>query len=243
MSLNIELPLPSNIITALCTILGWIIVLVLIFRQYLKQEEKPSYWRVILVVLLGMFSLTTNLNLFHMSMKISILPLGVWILSGLVSKKSWRTYRPFAWIGFWATFIFLGTTLMSSTVHNWVYPKEDASTYIADLDHASMVAIHPSAPPASFNKERLQNHLGDFRTANIMALEWHNESVLESESNYQKERFPYALLGTHARWGSGLNCVIYVQEDGRGLLITTANQNYYYQSKEPFIDMGVRNDE
>ncbi|WP_438347369.1 hypothetical protein ACP8HI_16915 [Paenibacillus sp. FA6] len=243
MSFHLDLPLSYNVVKSLCTILGWIIVIVLVSRQFLKQQEKPAYWRVMLVVLLGIFSFTINFNLFHISLKLSILPLGVWVLYGMLRKKSWKTYRPFAWIGFGANFIFLGTALMSGVIDNWVYPKEDPSTYIADIEHASIVAIHPSATPAFLNKERFQNELSDLKSATITGLEWHRESVLESGSYYRKERFPYVLLGALPRWGSGLDSVVYIQDDGRGLLITTPNQNYYYLSKEPLIEMEGRNDE
>lgn len=243
MSFHLDLPLSYNIVETIGTILGWIILLVLVSRQFLKQQEKLAYWRVMLVVLLGIFSFTINFYLFHISLKLSILPLGVWVLYGMLRKKSWKTYRPFAWIGFWANFIFLGTAIMTGFIDNWVYPKEDPSTYIADLEHASIVAIHPSALSASLNKEQLQNHLNDLQSATITGLEWHRESVLESGSYYQKERFPYVLLGALPRWGSGLDSVVYIQDDGRGLLITTPNQNYYYLSKESFIDMGVHNNE
>ncbi|OAB46122.1 hypothetical protein [Paenibacillus glacialis] len=241
--MSFQLEVPHNIVFISCAILGWLIVLILVSRQYLKQQEKPTYWKVILVVLVGMGSVTTNLNLLQFSMKVSILPLGVWLLVGMLSKKSWQTYRPYAWIGFWANFIFLGTTLMTGYIDNSVYPKEDASTYIADLKHASIVAIHPSAHPATLNNERLQTHLSDLQSADVLGMEWNRNSALESEYYYQKERFPYALLGTLPRWGSNLNSSIYIQDDGRGLLITTSNQSYYYRSKEPLIDMGVRNDD
>jgi len=243
--MSFQLELPHNIVFIMCSIFGWLIVLILVSQQYLKQKEKPAYWKVILIVLVGMFSFTINLNLVHVSVKLSILPLGVWILVGLLSKKSWQTYRPFAWIGFWANFIFLGTALMSGFMDNWVYPKEDASTYISDLENAYIVAIHPSGLQAVLNKERLEDQLRDIQSADIMdmGLEWYQESFMESEPYYQKEHFPYALLGTPPRWGSSVNSSIFIQDDGKGLLITTANHSYYYRSKEPLIDTGVRNDE
>ncbi|OAB39228.1 hypothetical protein PMSD_04680 [Paenibacillus macquariensis subsp. defensor] len=233
--------LPNNVVFIVGGVLGCLIVLILVSRHYLKQQEKLAYWRIILVVLVGMFSFTINLNLFPA--KISILPLGVWILVGILSKKSWQTYRTFAWIGFWANFIFLGTALMSGFMDNWVYPKEKASTYIADIENAYIVAIHPSALQVALNKERLQHQLRNVQSADVMGMEWSRESIMESESYYQKEHFPYALLGTLPRWGSGLDSTIYIQDDGRGLLITTSTQSYYYRSKEPLIDMGVHNEE
>ncbi|OAB48339.1 hypothetical protein [Paenibacillus antarcticus] len=243
--MSFQLELPHNVVFIAGGILGWLIVLILVSRHYLKRQEKPSFWKVILVVLVGMFSFTINLNLMHVSTKLSILPLGVWILVGLLSKASWQTYRAFAWIGFWANFIFLFTTLMSGFMDNWVYPKEDASTYISDLENAYIVAIHPSGLQAVLNKERFQDQLRDVEAVDIMdmGLEWYQESSMESEPYYQKEHFPYALLGALPRWGSGRDSTMYIQDDGKGLLITTANQSYYYRSKEPLIDMGVRHDE
>lgn len=241
--MSFHLEMPNNIIFISCGIFGWLIVLILASRQYLKQKEKPAYWRVIIVVWVGLFSFSINLDIFHIPMKLSILPLGVWIVYGFLTKKSWQKYRPFAWIGFWANFIFIGTALMSGFIDNWVYPKEDPSTYISDIEHAIIVAIHPTAQPACFNKDRFQSQLSDVQFADVLGMEWYQDSVLESGSHYHKEYFPYGLLGTTPRWGSGLEPLIYLKEDGRGILITTSNRSYYYLSKEPLIDWGGCNNE
>ena len=69
-------------------IFAWIIILILIRRIYVKQEFRPKVWKMVVVVFVGLFSFSINLPFMDQQIKIAILPLGVWILYGIYSKKN-----------------------------------------------------------------------------------------------------------------------------------------------------------
>ena len=235
-SMSINLELPNNIIVILTSALGWVVVILLVLRHYLKQSEKPPIWKVLLITLIGLFSFTTNLNVFGTPVKIPILPLGVWIIYGFLRNTSWGTYRVYAWIGFWANLVFLATALLVIPVHHWVYPKAEVSTYIANVDHAELLRIHPSAVEGNLNDELLEHQLEHLQLTTSDPVQWAHNSIKDFEEYDQKERFPYQLLGTLPKWGSGLSLAIYMEDDGHGILITTEGQQYYYRSEEPLIE-------
>jgi hypothetical protein len=44
------------------------------------------------------------------------------------------------------------------------------------------------------------------------------------------------LIGTTPKKGSGIKAIIYVERDGKGLLISCPSKQYYFRAKEPFLD-------
>ncbi|NIK79119.1 membrane protein CcdC involved in cytochrome C biogenesis [Paenibacillus castaneae] len=237
--------LPNNIITIIFSVLSWGFISFLVIRQFLKQEVKPVLWRAILVALIGLGAFSLNITLFHTSVKLPILPLGVWFVYFLLKKTTFQLYRRFAWIGFWANFVFLIATLLSALTHSWVYPKGQVSTYVANVNDAAIIRIVPSTSEAYFHKEQFMKQLKELKPTPIESDNWYRAIVLESESpsNYRKEKFPYQLVGAMPKWGSGIATEIYIEEDSKGILITTANQQYYYRSTEPLIERGADSDE
>jgi hypothetical protein len=239
-----NLELPNNIIAILFSVLSWSLVIALVIYRFFKQQQKkPTLWKALLISLIGVFSFTINLDLFDTMVKIPVLPLGVWMVYGYLRKKSWGTYRIYAWIGFMANFIFLVTTVISTPVHNGIYPKAEVSTYIANVDDAAIVQIHPSASEAAFHKEQFEMQLDKLQLSVVQSDQWYLNAKLESSSSYHKERFPYQLTGTEPRWGSGIQTVIYIEDSGRGILITTSKHQVYYTSSEPLLEMGGHSDE
>ncbi|CAM5222527.1 hypothetical protein UACE39S_02711 [Ureibacillus acetophenoni] len=67
--------------------------------------------KIAVAIVVGLF--TFSINFGNEMMKISILPLGVWILYFAFRNKgeSWEKYRAYAWLGFWANFIFLARNI------------------------------------------------------------------------------------------------------------------------------------
>lgn len=234
--MQFQFELPNNIIFIALSLLGWGLIITLHWRQYLKQQEKPAVWKIVVIALVGMFSISITTTLFQTPAKISILPLGVFFIYVLLRKPSWQIYRKYAWIGFWSNFILLTVTLLSASIHHFVYPKEKLSTYIANINDAAIIQIHPTASEAVFNKEQFKKQLQNLEPIAVESDLWYQASVFESEPYYHKERFPYQLIGVEPRWGSGLRTVIYVEDNGKGFLITTPDQQYYYRSKESFLE-------
>lgn len=236
---------PNNVLTIIYSVLSWGFISFLVIRQFLKQEEKPVLWRAFLVALIGLGAFSFNITLFHTPVRLPILPLGVWIVYFLLKKTTFHMYRRFAWIGFWANFVFLIATLLSALTHGWVYPKGQVSTYVANVNDAAIIRIVPSTSEAYFHKEQFMKQLKELQPTPIESDNWYRAIVLESESpsNYRKEKFPYQLVGAKPRWGSGIATEIYIEDDSKGILITTANQQYYYRSTESLIERGADSDE
>jgi hypothetical protein len=72
----------------------------------------------------------------------------------------------------------------------------------------------------------------------IPSEEWYYEAAVDVETKDREERFPYQIIGTKAKWGSGINTIIYVEDDGKGLLIWTPKKQYYYRTDTSLIEGG-----
>lgn len=230
----------GNIIEIVTSIMGWIIIGILAFRIYKAQLEKPKAWKIIVVILVGLFSFSINWNVFNTLVQIAILPLGVWILYVFLKRKDgrWKKYRRFAWLGFWANFILLSMALIAIPINHLVYPKDQPLTYVANVENVSIVVIHPSANEHMLVKENLQKQIHNLKPKTFFSDEWYTETYMEAESSQRKERFPYLLINTLPKWGSGLAATIYIEKDGKGLLIATLNKQYYFHSDELLIEEG-----
>jgi hypothetical protein len=191
-----------------------------------------------IVIFVGFFSFSINWNMFDTAFKLSILPLGVWILYFLFKRKGerWQIYRHFVWIGFWANYIFLASILIAIPVHHMAYPKDEPTTYISSIEDASIITIHPSAKDQSLNKKSLLKQLHTMRQETIYSDQWYEDTYMNTESNNRNERFPYQLIGTSSKWGSDLHTIIYVEDDGKGILLSTPQKQLYFRSEDSFIE-------
>ncbi|MBP1943754.1 hypothetical protein [Cytobacillus luteolus] len=229
-----------DIIGFLIGLLAWGTIGYIAYRIYTKQSEKPRLWKIVVVIIVGLFSFSINWTMFDTVLEISILPLGVWILYvGLKGKEGrWQTYRRFAWLGFWANFIFLATALFSMPIYNAIYPDTKASTYISSVKNASIVTIHPSAIEMVLNKETVVNQLDEFERSRILNEVWYEETYINADSNKRNERFPYLLIDAKPKWGSGTHSTIYIEEDGKGILISTKDKQYYFRANSSVLKGG-----
>lgn len=229
-----------NIIEILTAILGWLVIVFFAYRIYQKQIVKPKVWKIPLIILVGLFSFSINLSMFDMIFKLPILPLGVWILYFVFKGKDerWQTCRSFAWLGFGANFIFFASTLITIPVHHVIYPKDELSVYISNVENASIINIHPSAKDRSLNIASLLKQLDTMRPEAIYSNQWYRETYIDIESNKRNERFPYQVIGTSSKWGSGLQTLIYIEDDGKGILLSTPKKQLYFRSKDSLIEGG-----
>jgi hypothetical protein len=221
-------------------LLTWGIVILLAIRIYKKQLIKPKVWKIVVALFAGLFSFSIDFNQNGSIIKVPILPLGVWILYMLLNKKEgrWQKYRTYAWLGFSTNFIILATSLLTIPFDNVIYPKNELSTYISNVENASIINIHPSAKKVSLDKSSLQEQL-KLMKEKVYSAEWYEatEPVPDSTGPI-KERYPYLLVGTTTKWGSDLNSIIYIEEDGKGLIITTSKKQLYFRSKTSFLKGG-----
>jgi len=246
-SITFNFDFTVNIVSIFFSILVLGSIVFIVYKMYKKQTEKSSLWKIILVTYIGLFSFSFNWSVDNTLLKVSILPLGVWILYFALRGKAgrWQRYRPYAWLGFGANFLILISLLLSIGVHNLIYPKNKLNTYIATLDHATVIHTHPAAKDVLLNQEillnndKLQEQLKKMRGAPIQSDDWYQDIALNSDSNTKNERFPYLLTGATAKWGSGLQAAIFIENDGKGLLLATANKQYYYRSEQSFLE-GVK---
>jgi len=239
-SMALQLEFPQNVILIIATVLGWGAVFYLILRQYRGMKEKPVIWKMLFASLVGIFSASGNFIILETPVKIAFLPLGVWLLYFFLRNGSWNIYRKFAWTGFLSNYIFLGTTLLAVMLHQAVYDQSNPATYLANTEKAQIISIHPSATDVNWDHvlfESRKNTLEMKQSYN--ALNWYYDSIVKDEVNYGNERFPYALIGTKSSWGSGYDPSVYLEFDGKGILIQTPERHYYFRSEEPLLDVEV----
>ena len=235
-----EINVNYNIIELVSVILGWSVIVFFAYRIYQKQIVKPKVWKIPLITLVGLLSFSIDLSMLDMIFKLPILPLGVWILYFVLKGKyeRWQTCRSFAWLGFGANFIFFALTLITILVHHVIYPKDELSVYISNVENASIINIHPSAKDRSLNIASLLKQLDTMRPEAIYSNQWYRETYIDIESNKRNERFPYQVIGTSSKWGSGLQTLIYIEDDGKGILLSTPKKQLYFRSKDSLIEGG-----
>ncbi|MBS4201688.1 hypothetical protein KHA93_18965 [Bacillus sp. FJAT-49732] len=238
--MGINFDITFNVIAVLSGTVAWGVIALIAYRIYKKQIVKPKVWKILIVLFVGLFSFSFNWNLFNTLVKFPILPLGVWILYLFLrgKKEVWQTYRAYAWLGFWANFIFLVSTLIEIPVDHVIYPKDKLSTYIANVENVYIVPTHLSAKKGSLNKDRLLQHVHSMQQETIYSEKWYLDTYMNRESNHVNERFPYQLIGTLPKWGSNLPTIIYIEEDGKGILLSSPNKQLYFRSDDSLIEGG-----
>lgn len=196
-----------NAVSVFINLITWLALLILVFRIRKGEELKPiPISKTILVFFIGLFSFSINLPFMGENVQLAILPLGVWILYWVLSKrnegKSWKKYRKYAWIGFLANFIFLLASVLSNIIDDQVYPKKTISTYIGDWSDASLIQTHPTGKAVKLDSDALSIKNFNFRLESIYSEQWYNETFMDISK--QEELFPYILTGTKPKWGSGI---------------------------------------
>ncbi|RJX39066.1 hypothetical protein D3P09_16330 [Paenibacillus pinisoli] len=238
--MSLELDLPQNIIAVTASIVGWTIVLCWIILRYRKLQEKPAIWKMILAALVGILSISIHVSVFSTAVKLSVVPIGVLLVFLFMRNGTWSTYRRFAWIGFFSSYILVATTLLGSWLHQTVYDKTDPATYLADIQQVQVIGIHPSAGHIGWDQAMFEKRLPDLLLEqSYNTLDWYYESRPAGETMHASEKFPYALLGAKPSWGSGYESAVFLESDGKGLLIQTAERHYYFRSEEPLVKLEV----
>ncbi|SES63520.1 hypothetical protein SAMN05216389_101176 [Oceanobacillus limi] len=228
-----------RVVPVIATIVAWLAIILVIYWRYKKVKEETKRWKVLLIVLIGMFSLSFNWDFHGTVLRLPVVPLGVFILMIIfkVKRAPWQFYRSFAWLGFFSLFCFIITTLLTIPINQALYPEDELSTYVADVEHASIIQTHPSAEERSLNRDALKSL--EMERDTIYSEIWYQQADSDMESREVDERFPYLLTGVQPKWGSGAEALIYVEEDGKGLLLTTLENQYYFRSEDALIEEGA----
>ncbi|MDN3019860.1 hypothetical protein PH210_27275 [Paenibacillus sp. BSR1-1] len=239
MTINYNFAFSFQLIPIITLILAWCVIAIFAYRMMKKQQVKPKAWKALVCVLVGLFSFSINFpSLWDTPIKISILPLGVWILYSFLKRKEgrWVTYRRFAWLGFWANFIFLAAALIAVLLQNVTYPKDELSTYMSNVENAKIRSIHPSGKTRTLDTDMLLKQIHNMSREKVQGNQWYYEKEFRDEkSTKRNERFPYQLFGTTSKWGSGLHPIIYLEADGKGILVSAPQKQLYFRSNEPLL--------
>lgn len=229
-----------SIVTAL---LAHIAIGYIAYRVYRKQEIRPKVWKLIIVIMVALFSFSFDWIQNDTKLRFAILPLGVWLLYFICKGKEgrWQKYRKYAWLGFWSNYILLAASLLALPIHSVFYPKDNLATYISNVRHAEIIAIHPSANyEVTLDVDRFRQQLPSMELSPTLSDQWYLEIVQYAhEEREVQEKFPYMLAGVKSKWGSGISSVIYVEHDGKGLLITHREQQLYYRVENSLLKEAI----
>lgn len=86
------------------------------------------------------------------------------------------------------------------------------------------------------DKENALTTIRDFSEERIHSDDWYYGADLGADTTNTQEKFPYQLIGAIPKWGSGLISVVYIEEDGKGLLISTPTEQHYFRFKHSLIE-------
>lgn len=228
----------GNITTMITSALSWIVIILFIINIYRKQVEKAKLWKMIIVFWIGLFTLSFTLSFpfFNVPSEVAILPLGVWILYAILKRRnSWSKYRKYAWIGFFSNYIFLIGTLLAIPIHHGFYPKNDIQTYMHNLSEARVFVTHPSGNSQISLKQDAYQSLHLAKETPNLSFEWYYE-IVHTDNEKKYEKFPYMLLDTQAKWGSGYQPIIYIERDGLGILISMEQKQLYFRLSESILN-------
>jgi hypothetical protein len=228
-----------NLISFLATIFVLIVIVSFAYRLYKNQEKKPKKWAVLLTILIGLFSFSIKFEVLGTVIDIPILLLGVWLLYFIYMGKEgrWQRYRTYAWLGFGANFLFVIAQIAAIPIHQIVYPADDANTYISDIEDGAIVTIHAASSQTTQLKNGLENQLDSMIQEEKSIYEWYGDGSIQPSE--RTEQFPYQLINTKAKWGSGYKPIIFIEEDGKGMLISTSNEQVYFRSEDSLVE-GVK---
>ena len=215
--------------------------IILTFAVYYKKRAKRpvAWWKMLFVLLVGLFSFSINFNFFGEMHKFAILPLGAVVFYFITRKKGdvWPTYKPFIWIGFLANYAFFVIGIALVPILNALYPPNNIDTYIKNVQEAAIITTHMSASEHVRLTENAQQLLLNSTNEQFNADEWYYD-LRESVRYYNDEQFPYMLSNVTKPLGMNEKVLHFVEKDGQGLLIITDNVQYYFRTVEPFIQVG-----
>lgn len=221
-----------NIVAFASTILCWGIIIYITLKIAKKQQVSLWNWKLIVAILVGLFSFSLTIPFQDTVVKIAILPLGVWILFAFLRKRreSWEKYRRFAWLGFFSNYLFLAVSFLGEPIHESIYPSDKLSTYIGARSVIEIESLHPSGKQQQHIIDNFEQALTELKSTEFFVDEWYNETYFNYERPKIEERFPYLVLGHEPKWGSGTVASIYIERDGKGLLLSTPKTQYYFRS-------------
>lgn len=236
-----------NTIEMVCTATAWAILCFWIIHMYKKHdpEKRPKKRKIVVIFLVGLFSVSIDLPVFGEMISIAILPIGLAVAYTVLNRsRRWEVYSRYAWSGFAANYLFMVTTLVAAFLSSQLYPEGEIETYLDDVSGAELITIHPSAKESEFNAEQFEEDVSGFELEDADVIGWYEE-VMEQEQDLEtnernqiKEKFPYLITGIESKEGDSVP--VYLEADGKGMLLNTKENQYYYRSESAsFLKEGV----
>lgn len=221
-----------DIVGVLTNVLAWSIVIAGAIYLYRKNQEEMAIWKIAFVILLGLFTLDFHYGTRDQTWEIPLLPLGVWILYFFNRHhlERWQRIRHFAWWGFWSSFLFTAVHVLYLWIHPLFFPPEEFQTHVAEIENAEIITLHPSAEYISFDPSTFSSAIETAENRELNVWKLHEDHYFR-ENN--PEIFPYLLDNTKAKWGSGFFPAVYLHKDGHGILVDTAEKEYYFETEKP----------
>lgn len=142
------------------------------------------------------------------------------------------------WI--FSNYLFLVGTLLIIPLYSFLYDKNDILTYIAHSDNIEILSIHPSANDNIAVRASILEQVKAAKEQPVN-IDWYYESV--GDDRVEVERFPYILANIAPKWGSQAKATIYVEKDGKGLLIASPTKHLYYRLDESILQEVTTNEE
>ena len=230
-----------NFVEAVVYSFCWLLIFVIGFKLYKKQEIKPIIWKAVIVYFVGKFAITFNYPLEQKAIHFALIPLGVIAIYLFFSKRpNFNTYLKFAWFGFFSNYLFLVGTLLIMPFNSFLYDKNDIHTYIAHSENIEILSIHPSANDNIAVRASILEQVKAAKEQPVN-IDWYYESV--GDDRVEVERFPYILANIAPKWGSQAKATIYVEKDGKGLLIASPTKHLYYRLDESILQEVTANGE
>ena len=219
----------------------WLLIFVIGFKLYKKQEIKPIIWKAVIVYFVGKFAFSLNYPIEQQAIHFALIPLGVIAIYLFFSKRpNFNTYLTFAWFGFFSNYLFLVGTLLIMPFNSFLYDKNDIHTYIAHSENIEILSIHPSANDNIAVRASILEQVKAAKEQPVNT-DWYYESV--GDDRVEVERFPYILANIAPKWGSQAKATIYVEKDGKGLLIASPTKHLYYRLDESILQEVTANEE
>lgn len=224
----------SNIINLSTNIVILLMTVYFVYSIYRKQDEKTKLWKVILILVVGFFSFSIKLP---SNINIAVLPLGVWLIIAIYrnQQEKWENIRKYAWTGFLLNYLFLIAALINHFMFPIFYPYDKLDTFVSSIENAKLIATHPTAKDNLVLNEGVMDFNNDFKKANFFADDWYYETYGNEEPQNRNERFPYLLSNVTPKWGSDLEPTIFVEKDGKGLLVVESNNTVYFKTSKSIL--------
>ncbi|MCD7034174.1 hypothetical protein LRR81_08005 [Metabacillus sp. GX 13764] len=239
--LNTSINYPDNPISIIATLLAYCVIAYAANRIFQSQFQKPPIWKAMAAGLAGLFAININFPIMGTLIGLPILPLGAGIAYLWLKNREggWSTYRRFIWLGFLSNFLFLAFSLLALGLFHVVYPENKPSTYLSNVERAAVVSSVPVPVKYSLDKESLLKQVHSFKEEKIQSDLWYEQASKRSEAHQRSERFPFLLTGMQSKWGSNFQPLVFVEKDGKGLLLTNGGKQYYFRTAASILKEDV----